>query len=87
MTRPNKFVRAVAKREADAAAPATGDMHTTKQTFTFTRHLHHRLVQLLADLKLQHRLRKLPLGPVGVTLFEIFADDPELQKEVIRRLT
>jgi hypothetical protein len=87
MTRQNKFARAVAKRESDAASPTPPDnTHTTKQTVTMTRHLHNQLGRLLSDLALEHHVR-MPLGPVGVRLYEIFLDDPKLQQEVVKRMT
>ena len=87
MTRPNKFARAVAKRESDAASPAPADnANTTKQTVTMTRHLHNELGTLLRTLALEHHVR-MPLGPVGVKLYEIFMDDPQLQQEVVKRMT
>lgn len=85
MTRPNKFAAAVARREADAATPAPADKNLTKVTVTLTRHTRNLLSKLLADLALENHVR-MDVGPVGVKLYEIFLDNPDLQKEVIQRM-
>lgn len=87
MTRPNKFEKAVAAREAAVTAPpSTANSATMKTTVVLTKHTRAELSKTLATLGLQHGLQ-MPIGPVGAALYEMFLADAGIQREVISRLT
>lgn len=87
----SKLARATVARTAPAteAPPKAPDSTTTTTTVQMSKHLRAELDTRFIELRRDTGLpaKRLGIGPVSVALYEAFLADPDLQREVIRRLT
>jgi hypothetical protein len=83
----NKFARAIDQRQnptPDTSAPL--GKATTMTTVEMSRHLRAQLDTLFAQLYATSG-RRVKIGPASVALYELLIESPDLQQEVIKRLT